>query len=171
MNDYPNIEIINFEQIHEEPNLNCAFNFQNNDFGDFLEMYTDDKYCPGYYDNNESMDIYRSNSFTNMLNNDSSFDSYFSNDMLSCNSEIINTHTQSFLSDRSFHSVDINETSSTKKAKKIFTCPDKDCAKVYKSKENLTLHYKNIHLKEKPYSCKFCAAVFSHRNGNIEIYP
>jgi hypothetical protein len=53
------------------------------------------------------------------------------------------------------------------KPTKQFKCTYEDCYKSYKSKENLTLHIKNIHLKEKPYSCRYCSSVFSHRNGNI----
>jgi hypothetical protein len=51
------------------------------------------------------------------------------------------------------------------KSAKLYKCIFKGCIKSYKSKENLTLHNKNIHLKEKPYSCRFCPSVFSHRNG------
>lgn len=62
----------------------------------------------------------------------------------------------------------------THKATKNFKCTYKGCIKSYKSKENLTLHIKNIHLREKPYSCRYCSSVFSHRNGKIfklsEIY-
>lgn len=50
-------------------------------------------------------------------------------------------------------------------ASRLFRCSELNCDKVYKSKENLTLHIKNIHLKEKPYNCKYCPALFSHRNG------
>ena len=46
-----------------------------------------------------------------------------------------------------------------------YKCDYEDCNKIYKSKENLKLHIKNIHLKEKPYSCRFCDSLFSHRNG------
>jgi hypothetical protein len=52
------------------------------------------------------------------------------------------------------------------KPNKLFQCSYKDCIKSYKSKENLTLHVKNIHLKLKPYSCRYCPSLFSHRNGN-----
>jgi hypothetical protein len=55
------------------------------------------------------------------------------------------------------------------KSIKIFNCTYKSCIKSYKSKENLTLHIKNIHLKIKPYSCRFCPSLFSHRNGNCLI--
>jgi hypothetical protein len=51
------------------------------------------------------------------------------------------------------------------KSAKLYKCTYRGCIKSYKSKENLTLHVKNIHLKEKPYSCKFCSSLFSHRNG------
>jgi hypothetical protein len=51
-----------------------------------------------------------------------------------------------------------------------YKCSYRGCTKTYKSKENLTLHVKNIHLKEKPYSCKFCSSVFSHRNGKLSRY-
>ena len=45
---------------------------------------------------------------------------------------------------------------------KMFIC---FCGKIYRSKENLILHYKNIHLGKKPYKCEFCNCYFSHRNG------
>lgn len=53
---------------------------------------------------------------------------------------------------------------------KNFKCTVKNCNKEYKSKENLKLHYKNIHLKQKPYKCQYCIAFFSHRNGKNKIY-
>lgn len=57
----------------------------------------------------------------------------------------------------------IKQKPKTKKANlKLFICL---CGKVYKSKENQTLHYKNIHLNVKPYKCSFCDSKFSHRNG------
>lgn len=58
-----------------------------------------------------------------------------------------------------------NKTDSNKL--KLFKCSYAGCAKAYKSKENMILHMKNIHLKEKPYTCKFCNVSFSHRNGNL----
>jgi len=53
------------------------------------------------------------------------------------------------------------------KPTKLFKCDYEKCGKSYKSKENLTFHIKNIHLKEKPYNCRYCSSVFSHRNGKI----
>ena len=54
-----------------------------------------------------------------------------------------------------------------KKERKTFKCEVTGCEKIYKSKENLNLHIKNIHLNLKPYRCRFCSSTFSHRNGNI----
>lgn len=62
-----------------------------------------------------------------------------------------------------------NEKDGIKEKLKLYKCTFESCMKAYKSKENLTLHFKNIHLKEKPYTCKFCKATFSHRNGNLNI--
>jgi hypothetical protein len=56
-----------------------------------------------------------------------------------------------------------SEASNTKESK--FKCFFENCGKVYKSKENLNLHIRNIHYNQKPYKCRFCGAVFSHRNG------
>lgn len=54
---------------------------------------------------------------------------------------------------------------------KMFKCEFAGCEKAYKSKENLNLHVKNKHLGVKPYSCKYCEARFSHRNGKqIFVY-
>ena len=50
----------------------------------------------------------------------------------------------------------------TKKEIKLFKCI---CGKVFHSKENQILHFKNIHLKQKPYKCSYCNSKFSHRNG------
>jgi hypothetical protein len=88
-----------------------------------------------------------------------------------CNLEKVANNSFSFLrrtnrfklnfdNDSTMSNISYNSTAS-----KYFPCTFEGCKKVYKSKENLTLHYKNIHLKEKPYSCKFCSSQFSHRNG------
>ena len=42
-----------------------------------------------------------------------------------------------------------------------------ECGKIFCTEENQRLHYINIHLHEKPYSCNFCGEGFSHRNGKI----
>jgi hypothetical protein len=49
----------------------------------------------------------------------------------------------------------------------IYKCSYAGCPKVYKSRENMTLHFKNIHLGLKPYRCRFCSNTFSHRNGKV----
>jgi uncharacterized C2H2 Zn-finger protein len=48
---------------------------------------------------------------------------------------------------------------------KSFNCEVNGCGKIYRSKENLSLHIKNIHLNLKPYRCRFCSSTFTHRNG------
>jgi hypothetical protein len=50
---------------------------------------------------------------------------------------------------------------------RTYPCIEQNCGKIYKSKENLVLHYKNIHLKTKPFKCSFCVCKFSHRNGKL----
>lgn len=59
------------------------------------------------------------------------------------------------------------ETKNKKSKKSSFECLEPGCDKVYRTKENLTLHFKNKHLKMKPYKCSFCSSEFSHRNGKI----
>lgn len=56
-------------------------------------------------------------------------------------------------------------TSSDGKSVKSFYCTYRDCVKQYKSRENLFFHIQNVHLKQKPYACKYCENSFSHRNG------
>ena len=52
---------------------------------------------------------------------------------------------------------------------KFFKCMVIGCNKMYKSKENLNLHTKNIHEGIKPYPCRYCSLKFSHRNGKYLI--
>ena len=47
---------------------------------------------------------------------------------------------------------------------KAYKC---ECGKIFSTEENQRLHFINIHLHEKPYSCSFCGEGFSHRNGRI----
>ena len=60
---------------------------------------------------------------------------------------------------------EINYSVVKKDSKKFFKCNFKGCNKLYKSKENLILHYRNKHLSQKPYQCDYCSVSFSHRNG------
>lgn len=86
---------------------------------------------------------------------------------------------------RSLHSTNLSEKkeSSERKEKKVsnpktkidnytlkegvYHCKYEGCTSKYKTKENLRLHIKNIHLKIKPYKCGFCELKFSHRNGKL----
>lgn len=52
---------------------------------------------------------------------------------------------------------------------KYYKCQVEGCNKSYKSKENLNLHNKNIHLNIKPYTCTYCELRFSHRNGIFRL--
>jgi len=65
------------------------------------------------------------------------------------------------------HSQDLNENEERNLSNdKIMTCHFFPCMKTFKSRENLDLHILNIHLKIKPFKCKFCERKFSHRNGS-----
>lgn len=55
-----------------------------------------------------------------------------------------------------------NKKNLSNKKIKLYKCL---CGKVFHTKENQILHFKNIHLKQKPYKCSFCDCKFSHRNG------
>ena len=48
-------------------------------------------------------------------------------------------------------------------------CIENGCNKVYRNKENLKLHFLNIHIGLKPYECNYCTRRFSHRNGNSSL--
>ncbi len=56
---------------------------------------------------------------------------------------------------------------STHYCERLFKCEYEGCSKLYKSKENLTIHVKNKHLLIKPYKYRYCESLFSHRNGKI----
>jgi hypothetical protein len=64
------------------------------------------------------------------------------------------------------HSQNLNENEDRNLCNdKIMICHFFPCMKKFKSRENLDLHILNIHLKIKPFQCKFCERKFSHRNG------
>lgn len=65
------------------------------------------------------------------------------------------------------HEVFFELNSANQKYRKQHNCIYDNCKKAYRSKENLNLHIKNFHFKEKPYQCLYCPARFSHRNGRI----
>ena len=51
-----------------------------------------------------------------------------------------------------------------KRYNKLYIC---NCGSIYKSKENMILHYKNIHQNIKPYHCSYCEGTFAHRTGKL----
>ncbi len=193
MNSISNIQIINFEEFNqEEKSMDLEKNLNINYMNNFLIEKYDSEYSEGNemnsYDSSFIMSISEINSnfsSVNMSLNDSGNNSNFG-DLTSCSEnnkssnlnysfndlEKVTNHSFSFL--RRTNKFQLNlENDATKSnpshnssSSKYFPCTFEGCEKVYKSKENLTLHYRNIHLKERPYSCKFCNSLFSHRNGN-----
>lgn len=181
MYDHSNIEFINFETItHPEYDNNfemdlCCINI--NDINDVLldryESGNDSQYDSLFTDSRSQISL--SLDFTNQKLNDSINSSV--NEQPNCSSEPKKETDTSCFSDKPFECEVKNCNKkfkfkwildrhySTHKALKMFKCHYVECSKSYKSKENLTLHIKNIHLNEKPYSCKYCKSVFSHRNG------
>jgi hypothetical protein len=82
------------------------------------------------------------------------------------NQDYSNSTYKYIFNNKNINSIDkSNIKLSSFKPSQVFKCEVKGCEKVYKSKENLTLHLKNIHLNLKPYKCRFCSSTFSHRNG------
>jgi hypothetical protein len=165
MTDYPNIEIINFEGLNNDDIMaDCPNLYENDMLNYFIDKYNID------YMNTNNINIPDNLKVTTYDSSVKDFNSSYNSEM--------SYYTESFQigselnlseeSEKSFYSYDNRNDSKftiskSSKKERIFSCSE--CIKVYKSKENLTLHYKNIHLKLKPYSCKYCTSVFSHRNG------
>jgi hypothetical protein len=165
MNDYPNIEIINFEALNNEDLIaDCPNLYENDVLNYFIDKYNLDYITPNYQNASDSL----KHTTSNCSQNDS-ISSY--NSEMSYYSESFQIGSQLNLSEeseKSFYSYDNRNDSKISISKsfkrgRLFAC--NACDKVYKSKENQTLHYKNIHLKLKPYNCRYCSSVFSHRNG------
>ena len=76
----------------------------------------------------------------------------------------INSDDNKFLEKKNFFIKNV-KAEETSKTEKRYVCISQNCAKEYKSKENLILHIKNKHNGEKPYFCKFCGKKYSHRSG------
>jgi hypothetical protein len=190
MNNFPNIEFINFETLENFENENSL---ENNDIEmEYLNNFLLDKF---EYENECESDVlthecqsqmsFYSEVHSSRLND--SFCSLPTLDQMSYASESKTSSAsspQETASESPSESLDKNflcdyENCNKKfkfkwildrhylshKSSKLYKCTFKGCIKSYKSKENLTLHFKNIHLKEKPYNCKYCPSVFSHRNG------
>jgi hypothetical protein len=164
MNDHhPHIEFINFESFSEEQ-INAYLNFPNEDC--YIDRYNNfsylDKLLPELGQGHYPSTPIQSNATACQSESTSTG---YTNETLSIVVPCEFTQAGLMVPSGSVALTFDNCRDLKDSKRKTFDCPVKGCAKVYKSKENLTLHYKNIHLKEKPYSCKFCEAVFSHRNG------
>lgn len=194
MNPLSNIEIINFDELNDDEHSidleqeigqNYMNNFINENYNsDYSESQSDLNYCESpcnmsfCSDNNSIFFINKMNLNDSSLNLNNSeqtacsenFKSLFLNksfrslEKTICNSFSYLKKPTKF---KLINAKDLNNSSisNISYGNKNFACTFENCGKVYKSKENLTLHYKNIHLKEKPYSCSYCGSLFSHRNG------
>jgi hypothetical protein len=81
------------------------------------------------------------------------------------NSEIEQTRDTSIENEENNNDNIINYSIVKQQRKRFFKCDYSNCNKLYRTKENLILHYKNKHLLEKPFKCSYCDMAFSHRNG------
>ncbi len=196
MNPISNIEIINFEELNDkeqsidfkqEISLNYKNNFINdNSDSKYLESQSNANNCESSCKLNLNSD---SNSifFSNQKKVNDSCQKFNDFEQNACSDNFETPNSKSFKSLEKIKSnsfsylgesakfkifidknLNISTQSDNSGADIKFKCTYEKCEKVYKSKENLTLHYKNIHLKEKPYSCIYCGSQFSHRNGK---YP
>jgi hypothetical protein len=186
MNGFLNIEIINFEGLNYDEDIqdlrqeelnNFLFNKLESDQESLIETENgiQENISSSSYFSDHS--LVRSNSCTSLpvmekscLSSDnilhqqdiismSHFSSFSPNICNNSSSELMNSLTKS----KSFHKKHKSETMFH--SEKQFECEYENCIKIYKSKENLSLHIKNIHMNIKPYSCRYCNALFSHRNG------
>ena len=90
----------------------------------------------------------------------------FNNDLAT-----LSTINSNILNSNNINNNNIINILTTKKKKKInknlrfFICLF--CLKIYKSKENVLIHYKNIHSCKKAYKCEYCNNSYCYRNGKI----
>jgi hypothetical protein len=108
--------------------------------------------------NDLSHDIYEKIPFEEIIETDTSIIINNENTLSIIDNNIFNSHPKTLYEENK----KINE--KKKYNLKLFIC---FCGKIYRSKENLILHFKNIHLGKKPYKCEFCNCSFSHRNGKL----
>lgn len=154
------------------PNL-ANLNFFNNSKNLYNDCQNSNKYPNAY-----NINIFQNN-FANLQNLNLLYN--FTNNLYSNNNNIYNTISDSDKSNdknstclkegkltnegvqNKMHLKSEGSTDSS--GSKIYKCYADNCHKVYKSRENLSLHVKNKHLGVKPYTCRYCDAKFSHRNG------
>jgi hypothetical protein len=187
MNNFSNIEFINFESLpHHEEHENVL---DSNDIEmEYLNNFLLEKFESEYENHSDSLllDCQSQISFYSELSGSSRHNESFAS-LPTHEASLFGDHRSSSNTSPSEAPCELPEKNFTcdyenchktfkfkwildrhylsHKSVKLYKCTFKGCSKSYKSKENLTLHFKNIHLKEKPYSCRFCPSVFSHRNG------
>jgi hypothetical protein len=184
MNCFSNIEIINFDNFHNSEQDQFLKEMLH-EAGSFLPNYAEDRYEKDVENmmDNLNIDNFSNCSFYSEMQCQSQFESSSAQltepttQSISPLRKILTVKDFSFSHERQFCCPFSNCNKAFKfkwilerhlishKNLKQFKCSEDSCTKAYKSKENLTLHHRNIHLKEKPYNCRYCEAVFSHRNG------
>ena len=191
MNNFSNIEIINLEELEEKDNKS-SIDFEQEIGLTNINNFIIDKYQSGFGESqsdilsneslcnvsicsennkNKNIDYSSMSNFTDQTNYSDNSKSLNSLNNSFSNMNKISNKSSSFFKKSPKSKNIINENIEGKDlntslfSPKLFSCNFEECEKVYKSKENLILHHKNIHLKEKPYSCNFCESHFSHRNG------
>lgn len=179
-----NIEIVTFDNYDNEDENDCLYYIENHNNGlNNINNFNIDKFDSEYLENlgdtsqdtNKSFSTWSDNSISNscstsLLGETIIFSENFKNlninESYSQYEKILNNSFSYNASNSTKFKLMLEESSNQLENKKLFyDCFYEGCKKIYKSKENLNLHIKNIHLKEKPYVCKYCPAQFSHRNG------
>jgi hypothetical protein len=192
MNSFSNIEIVNFDEFNPiDESIDLEREIGINYMNDFINDKYESEYldCQSDLNGNESASNISSSS---EINNSNFFNKkYNSNDSLIFGNRSICSENFNYCNlNNSFHNIETiinnsfsylrdvpkinfqnelnnSSTGNNSIASKCFPCDYKGCKKIYKSKENLNLHYKNIHLKVKPYTCSYCDSSFTHRNGKL----
>jgi len=108
------------------------------------------------------------------------FSNFFNYDLATLstiNSNILNINLNITKNNNNINSLSNKKKKKINKNLRFFICLF--CLKIYKTKENVLIHYKNIHTFKKAYKCEYCNNSYCYRNGKIyhirkthtKIYP